>query len=877
MEGFSNTMKYMCSFLIVNSAINSISSTRISHIQLITMDIFRIDELTDDMMNLSHDEFYRFLEAALSKDLCQLFRVQAIRDMSSLSNLTIDDITQVLNFSIISLNQLKESLGFVTIDGKFHLRLGFRNQLEHLLMLVKSKKNSRARNTELLNKQMGNDVYEKLTELLKRTSNGADVPILIPWMNNILRNSEKSKNKFNYDGHIQQFALLLLIFGGRNCYEFLRLNLPGALPHISNIELLIRKLEMRILEGEFRFQAMKEYVRSSGFNYVYVGEDSTSSLIHIDYDAQINSFIGFSSPLINGIPQPNYFQTDNFDELGRWFDEIEKSNFITLHMMKSIVPSIPPMILAAYGSHNEGTAIDVLKKWLFIYNKSSSEGVCVIGFSTDADGRYLRAMRLCSRLFAELPNLNLFKYNDPFDIKIPKHWTWFFMKEQQIMFFMQDPIHIATKFRNRLLSKVAKLKMGDYSISDQDLIDLIESKSKIEHNLVRCDVNPKDKQNYPSCLRISSQTVLNLLERDESAKGTYVYLSLLRLIISGLIEKSTKIEDRLLNIWTVVFTCRLWWSWIQQMELKDIRDNDLESIATIKLNSFITKPTFWCIEINAHTLLYIVLLVIKKRLPVEALNTFVFNSQICENTFRVARSLSGSFSSITNFSVKSFMKRCEKISIINSIKSRGGHVGDYRFHFPHHHKNDKETMNYSINLIQELNFNEHDVENIINTAYERAKNYVSMVNMSQRLIKKNLYSLPNLNSFLGRYLSKSSSKIVDYTGNDSSDDDNTDDESQNDGIDSQPFEHDQASPDGSDEEEEDGNVLASDLPDVAKKDFNGCRIYDRINLQHSNKYFRIRIGNSMKYLHKQTACWLLTTNKTRLSNDRLIRVRASRE
>ena len=104
-------------------------------------------------------------------------------------------------------------------------------------------------------------------------------------MNNILRNLEKSKNKFNYDGHIQQFALLLLIFGGRNCCEFLRLNLPGTLPHISNIELLIRKLETRIMEGEFRFQAMKEYVRSSGFNYVYVDEDSTSSLIHIDYDA----------------------------------------------------------------------------------------------------------------------------------------------------------------------------------------------------------------------------------------------------------------------------------------------------------------------------------------------------------------------------------------------------------------------------------------------------------------------------------------------------------------------------------------------------------------------------------------------------------------
>jgi hypothetical protein len=152
-----------------------------------------------------------------------------------------------------------------------------------------------------------------------------------------------------------------------------------------------------------------------------------------------------------------------------------------------------------------------------------------------------------------------------------------------------------------------------------------------------------------------------------------------------------------------------------------------------------------------------------------------------------------------------------------------------------------------------------------------------MVNMSQRLINKKIYSLPDLNLFLKKHLSKSSSKIVDYTENNSSDDDNTDDELPGDDIDSELFDHNQSSPNGSDDEEEEGNVLASDLPDVTRQDFNGSRIFDRINPQHSNKYFRIRVSNSLKYLHKQTACWLLTTNKARLSSDRLIRVRASGE
>ena len=155
-------------------------------------------------------------------------------------------------------------------------------------------------------------------------------------------------------------------------------------------------------------------------------------------------------------------------------------------------------------------------------------------------------MRLCSRFFAELPNFSSFKHNGDFDIKISKMWSWFLMEEQQIFIFMQDPIHIVTKIR--LLPKVAKMKMGCYLINIEHLIDLIESKSNIEHNLTKSDVNVKDRQNFSSCLRISSEKVLNLLNKNEKAKGTYVCLTLLNLIISGSINKSTTIEERLYHI-----------------------------------------------------------------------------------------------------------------------------------------------------------------------------------------------------------------------------------------------------------------------------------------------------------------------------------------
>ena len=91
------------------------------------------------------------------------------------------------------------------------------------------------------------------------SSNENDTPILILWINNIFENLKKSKNKFSYDEYIQQFSLLLFILGGRNCYEFLRLNLPRALRHVSNVELLMKKQDIRIVECNFRFDLLRDY------------------------------------------------------------------------------------------------------------------------------------------------------------------------------------------------------------------------------------------------------------------------------------------------------------------------------------------------------------------------------------------------------------------------------------------------------------------------------------------------------------------------------------------------------------------------------------------------------------------------------------------
>ncbi|CAF4975057.1 unnamed protein product, partial [Rotaria magnacalcarata] len=51
-------------------------------------------------------------------------------------------------------------------------------------------------------------------------------------------------------------------------------------------------------------------------------------------------------------------------------------------------------------------------------------------------------------------------------------------------------------------------------------------------------------------------------------------------------------------------------------------------------------------------------------MPNSALLISNYNSQPCEATFRLTRSMSGAFSSVVNFTTDQFLKRAGKLSIL---------------------------------------------------------------------------------------------------------------------------------------------------------------------------------------------------------------------
>ena len=74
-------------------------------------------------------------------------------------------------------------------------------------------------------------------------------------------------------------------------------------------------------------------------------------------------------------------------------------------------------------------------------------------------------MRLMSGFFASLPYFPAHQHPQAFHINISSNWTWFYLREQQLLLFFQDATHLVTKWRNRLLSSTAELRLGNQSVS----------------------------------------------------------------------------------------------------------------------------------------------------------------------------------------------------------------------------------------------------------------------------------------------------------------------------------------------------------------------------------------------------------------------------
>ncbi|CAM4810979.1 unnamed protein product [Rotaria magnacalcarata] len=345
------------------------------------------------------------------------------------------------------------------------------------------------------------------------------------------------------------------------------------------------------------------------------------------------------------------------------------------------------------------------------------------------------------------------------------------------------------------------------------------------------------------------------------------------MIIVAYIEKTTTttiVESETTICLVCSVFCRLWFIWIKfkTFNLTQTRKNN-------KSRYFITQPAYLSVEINAHNLLYLILLVKQKQLPPQALNTPIFNSQACESIFRNTQALSGIYSTIANFTVHDFLRRAQRLSLLNDIKCKQLQNGSVdKLVFPVHYKHRIERQSSFTH--SQLEIDEIDIEPVITNAYHHAVDMLEGLDILNLLAEKHVLELKPLSEYLFRQLNSNSQKhnyssqisnIDDEVfksddDNDEDGDDTTNDLSMNEGNDDSSINNDYT------EEDEQNNT--QDLINTTKKDLSGVKVADKVEPHIEHTYFKVKLNHDTKFLHKQTACRLLTEEKSKLSNDRLL-------
>ncbi|CAF2111975.1 unnamed protein product [Rotaria magnacalcarata] len=126
---------------------------------------------------------------------------------------------------------------------------------------------------------------------------------------------------------------------------------------------------------------------------------------------------------------------------------------------------------------------------------------------------------------------------------------------------------------------------------------------------------------------------------------------------------------------------------------------------------------------------YIAPLVTNNQPPPETLRIWLYSSQTCESMFRIARSMSGPFSSVVNFSVTEFLRRAEKLSVLQTIKSEAESNPDFPFHFPRHHKQAK-LQNFTSTARISNSLYTKEIERIVQHAFADACELVASLSIN---------------------------------------------------------------------------------------------------------------------------------------------------
>ena len=433
-------------------------------------------------------------------------------------------------------------------------------------------------------------------------------PLLQRIFENAQNNSGNSKQGYRHDLIVKKFGAALYCLVGKSGFDLLHKNLGSALPSLSTVQRLVTTKKVK--EGKFYFKELKNHLdewKAPPFVNIHIDDTRVKSLI--EYDSINDQFIGFC--LEGTIPNLDMFRFQTFEEIKDAFIKSSKAKYAHCIVAKPIEVLCPSFILCVIGTDSKYDNNDISSRWVYIAEKLKDIGITVVCNGADGASPFLKAMLKDCQLFSVSENLSSL-------------WTFFYMPS-----FIgnslptQDHIHLLAKLRSRLLKPSNLIVLGNETACRAHIQQLVEIFSKEKHNLTQRCIDNKGKQNYSSIPVLVGEGVKDCLEElNENSQntGTLMYLQIMRQIMTSIFDKSISPLDRIVLIWRVVFFCRIWRKWLS---LNGYSEKE----------HFLTSNAYLCIEINAHTMLCLLINVKNGNLPKECLRIWTTGSQACAQTF----------------------------------------------------------------------------------------------------------------------------------------------------------------------------------------------------------------------------------------------------
>lgn len=487
--------------------------------------------------------------------------------------------------------------------------------------------------------------------------------ILNKLLENADQNISRPKEGYRFDDDTKRFAAYLRMMCGPTLYNVLHRNLELALPSIVTVNKKIHSSN-NINEGVLRCNELLLYLKEQNSPLVVgLSEDATRIEGRIQFDPKTNQLVGFVLPIIskNGLPSPHVYKANNIEDIVKCFaNQTPVANNVSTIMAQPIA-NIPPFCLLVFGTDGRYNAKDVARRWIFISNELKKLNITVLSIASDSDPRFNSAMRANSLLGAET-NLNEFGSIGDSD--------WFRCGgDFRPPFYFQDVNHIGTKLRNFFLKTFKLPKMlplgPNQFILMQHLAYLYDHQRRDEHQLTATCLNPTDRQNFDSVLKICNPKITNLLRQYvKDSEATATFLDALHNFLESFTNISLSPLERLLNAWRSIFFFRLWREYVTRTKGLSLKEN------------FLTMNCYSCLEQNAHSLVLVLLYLGKVGRP-DLFLPFLFNSQPCEEFYRKIRSMTPTYSTVVNCSVKEFIARVHKTQLQSNISSINN--SNYRF------------------------------------------------------------------------------------------------------------------------------------------------------------------------------------------------------